>query len=193
MYNTLMEVPDKIRDFYYEDIRQEFDYFDYKTEIDEEGNEYQVKFPVYKDVVYIIELKPYDLKTIEDVKACMINAQGKKDDVVDYYIKKALENEKFEFLADWKAWEAMRIHLEEVEEAYVPIEDVDAPDFEEIMIAHLLKEPKQTIETIEHLKIVHYAEFRKAEYDGYSSQFNMMIDGTWEDFVAKVKLKYPKE
>lgn len=209
--NTLLDVPEKIREFYHEQTKNEQVFEEDGitpvlspepyTYTDENGIEQtRTKMvPVYQDNTYIVENKRHDLKSWKEVKAVINNVKGKKDEFVDYCIEKAILTDKWKFHDEWVEWKGKLTELEEEQASYIePIqEEIDngavVIDYAALISEHSAKEPVITTETVDNWKIANYAILRHASYGTWEQQMEMQYDGTWESHVAAVKAKYPKE
>lgn len=204
MYGKLTDVPVEIQDFYEEEIRNEStgNMIDEEyTYIDENGDEQtgHRQVPEYADNIYVVEKPRNDLKFWEETEACIINAQGKKDNVVDYFIQKLIENDKWTFHDKWNIWNNELIEIQSSKDNYVPIEPTEdnltppeVPDFDTMISDHRSKEPIITSETHTNWKLMNFDILRRAEYGGYSKQFEGQYDNVWLDLQKATKLKYPK-
>ncbi len=106
IYNTLLEVPVEIREFYFEETVSELtgaEVSEGYTYIDEDGLEQTGirMVPEYADVLYINEKPRHDLKSWADVER--VKAKGKLS-VVSHFIAKAVEADnwaKHDTYNDW--------------------------------------------------------------------------------------------
>lgn len=192
MYKTLFDIPVKIRDFYHEEIRTEQEVIDGVPQFeviqvpgfDENGDPttYPKTVPKMIDVTYIVENSRHDLKTWEDVKNVTIIHKGNKDHVVEHFIKKAIENDSWEFHDKWKEWNNKAELLQEEKDNYVPPTPEEVSngayiiDYDELIAAHALKEPtkKDNFDKVKSIKLESTTLKRDRErikgisFDGYS-------------------------
>ena len=206
-YKTLMEIPEEIREFYSEEIRteqvfeedgitpvlvdEEYTYIDENME-EQTGIK---KVATYSDNTYIVENTRYDLKSEEDVKTVVINSKGRNDTVVNYFIEKYLEAKKFEFLDNYKEYETKLAEAIEDRDNYVEIEDVETPNFEEIILNIESTKPVKPTDTLDSYRLKNGRFIRKYTYPDWNDQFEDLYDNElyWELSIEAIKMAIPVE
>lgn len=158
MYKDISEVPVNIREFYHEEVRKDPVFNDdgspvlveeeYKY-IDENGDEQiGMRFvQIYEDNLYVIENSRNDLKTWEDVNNVIRIHKGKKNKVVNHFMKKANENDMWEYHDLFVEWKSILDELKEDKNNYIsPTQEeidsgVEVIDFDSLIAEHESKEP----------------------------------------------------
>ena len=208
-YNTLLDVPKQIREFYHEEIRSEQVFEEdgitpvlspeTYVYIDENGDEQEgTKYvPTFEDVVYIVKNSTNDLKSWTEVKAVIANVKGGKETFVEYCIEKAIEADKYKFCNEWENWNVVLEDLLEAQANYTePTQEeieggAQVIDYAAKIAVQEAAEPVKPTTTLEKWKTENYALLRKAAYGTVEEQLAEQLDGTWAFGIVSKKLKYP--
>lgn len=195
MFETLEQVPEKIRHFYQIEIRSEQQFGENGDPVmqdievpslDENGEpiDVTVKKPVFTDVEYIVEKPRGEMKTWQDVDRVIKKHRGKRDDIIEMFVTMASNRDQWDFHDKYLSWlqsSAKMLNISpdgEIQESDEPL----PPD----------------VVTWESFKADNWELLRKAAYAPDDEQLEMMNDdhrnGTknWLEHQESVKRQYPK-
>ncbi len=202
MFDLITDVPNKILEFYHEEVRSEptgNQIPETYTYVDENGDTQTGTRMVdeYADVTYVVENTRCQPVSFSQVDNIIELRAGTLPDVVDTFIGFALETKDWEYHDSYLEYLALEPnaddpkYLEEVPGSD-PIEYVY--DYINDRTEWLLAVPdaKDPTVTISEWKITNYDKLRKAAYGSWQEQMEMQYDGTWNDHLEKVRDMYPK-
>lgn len=192
MFETLEQVPEKIRHFYQIEIRSEQQFGESGDPImqdvevpsfDENGEPITVtvKKPVFTDVECVVEKHRGEMKTWQDVDRVIKKHRGKRDDIIAMFVAMASNRDQWEFHDKYLAWitsrpQTLEIHTEN---------ESQEPTYPQVV-------------TWGSFKADNWETLRKAAYAPDDEQLEMMNDDmrngttTWLEHQDSVKNKYPR-
>lgn len=210
-FEKLIDVPEKIRPFYHEEIRNEPVINETTGELvmvdeqytyqDEEGTTQTAvrKVQKYLDVVYV-KLIPFgEIKTDTDLLSVVKYQKGKGDHIIRSFIDMVNNGIKSKFHGDYIEYLNSIEENKKAQEYYdTEIAGGVLPEDVLISVPEVLPEPTLELIDTDTWFLENYTILRKAAYPGIADQLDILYhdringDASWIDAIQAVKEQYPK-